>query len=50
MVVLGESYDDELGHDELEEQLGESDEDCRGLGESIFGLGESQREPQPFSG
>ena len=46
---LGKSYDDELGLDELEEQLSESDEDCRGLGESVLALGESQcRTPNLF--
>nr|KAJ0211750.1 hypothetical protein LSAT_V11C400179210 [Lactuca sativa] len=36
--------------DELEEQLGESVEDCLGLGESVLGLGKSGRGTITFSG
>ena len=43
MGGLGDSYDDEHGLGELEEQLSESNEDCHGFGESVHGLGESQR-------
>ena len=50
MGVLGELYEDRQKLDELEEQLGESIEDCLGLGESVLGLGESSREtPNPSS-
>ena len=34
--------------DELEEQLGESVEDCLGLGDSVLGLDESGREVLTF--
>ena len=50
MGRLGELVEvgQELG--ELEEQLGESVEDCLGLDESVHGLGESSREtPNPSS-
>ena len=36
------------GLDELEEQLGESVEDCLGLDESVLGLGESGHEVLTF--
>ena len=50
MGVLGEFNELEHGLDELEEQLGESVEDCYGLGESVLGLNESSREtPNPLS-
>ena len=45
MGVLDELYEHERGLDELEEQLGESVEDCLGPGESVLGLGESVRRP-----
>ena len=49
MGGLGESYEDEHGLDELEEQLSESVEDCLGLDESVLGLGESgRRTPTSF--
>jgi len=50
MGELDELLEDELGLDELEEQLGESDDDSLGLGESVLGLGESCRRVPIFPG
>ena len=40
MGGLNELYEVRQGLDELEEQLGESVEDCRGLNEYVLGLNE----------
>ena len=50
MGVLDELYEHVHGLGELEEQLGESVEDCLGLGESVLGLGESGHGTLTFSG
>ena len=43
MGGLGELEEDRQELDELEEQIGESVEDCHGLGESVLGLDELDR-------
>ena len=43
-------HEDRQELDELEEQLGESVEDCLGLGESVLGLSESGCGFLTFSG
>ena len=49
MGVLDELYEHVHGLGELEEQLGESVEDCLGLGESVLGIGElGRRTPTSF--
>ena len=48
--ILGYSASHKGVLGELEEQLGEQVEDSLGLGESVLGLGESDREVQAFSG